>query len=74
MSIRATAGTRPTARGAGAVIMPARTVAIWIADVAPIAATSCPPNAGFHATSRPLADFEVDRVAGEARAQARGDA
>ena len=40
-------------RGAGAVIMPARTVAIWTAEVAPIAATSWPPNAGFHAISRP---------------------
>ena len=45
-------GSKSTVRGVGAVIMPARTVAIWMADVAPIAATSWPPNAGFHATSR----------------------
>ena len=40
-------------RGASAASMPARTVAIWTGDVQWIAATSSPPNAGFHATSRP---------------------
>ena len=33
--------------------MPARIVAIWTGDDALIAATSCPPNAGFHAIRRP---------------------
>ena len=50
---------------------PARTVAIWSGDVHVIAATSCPPNAGFHATSRWFVDLEIDRVAGEARVEAR---
>ena len=38
------------ARGSGST--PARTVAIWTGDEQWIAATSWPPNAGFHATSR----------------------
>ena len=44
------------------------------ADVAPIAATSWPPNAGFHATSRSSSTLELDRVAGEPGAEPRRDA
>ena len=61
----ARAGSIATARGAGAVIIPARTVAIWIGDVAPIAATSWPPNARLPRDEPSVVDLEVDRVAGE---------
>ena len=48
---------------------PARTVAICGRVVQWIAATSWPPNAGFHATSVVAIGVELDRVAGEAGAE-----
>ena len=40
-------------RGSSTASMPGRTVAICTGEVAVIAATNRPPNAGFHPTSRP---------------------
>ena len=76
--LRGVAGTTDSdgtcCRGARRGSTPARTVAICGRVAQWIAATSWPPNAGFHATSSSSIDVELHRVAGEAGTERGGGA